>query len=92
MKLSNDVLKKTPEVVQVRILNRVQSQIDQLRSEFQLHLFSQYLTQKEVSFLFNVDVRTIYNWRKTQKLKAVNFERRVFFQVSDVARLITHKL
>jgi len=85
------VLKKTPEEVQVRILKRVQSQIDQLRSKFELHLSTQYLSQKEVSFLYNVDVRTIYDWRKNQKLKAVNIGRRVFFHVREVAKLLTPK-
>ena len=85
------VLKKTPEKYQVSILNRVQTQIDQLRSEFELHLSTQYLTQKDVSFLFNVNVRTIYVWRKNQKLKAVNVGRRVFIHVREVAKLLTNE-
>jgi len=86
------VFKSTPEEIQVSILKRVQSQIDQLRSEFKSHLSSQYLSLKEVSFLLNVDVRTIYSWRKNQKVKAVNIGRRIFFHVRVVAKLITNEL
>ena len=53
---------------------------NQSELNLQPNQLAEYLTRKEVSNLFQVNERTVYNWTKNRKLKAVRFGHRVFFE------------
>lgn len=45
---------------------------------------AEYLTRKQVAEMFNVDLSTVHNWCKTNKLKPLGLGSRVYFLRSDI--------
>jgi hypothetical protein len=45
---------------------------------------AEYLTRKQVAIMFDVDLSTIHNWCKTNKLKPLGLGSRVYFLRSDI--------
>ena len=74
------IIQTSPDSIQASILKDVQSQIDQLRSEFQPRQFTQYLTTHQVASLLNVSSRTVRSWKRKNKLKAYQYGRRIFYK------------
>lgn len=84
------IIQTSPDSIQASISKEVQSQIDQLRSEFQPNQSTQYLTQTQVAQLFNVDIKSIRNWTRQKKLKAYKYGYRIFFKRHELINVFTH--
>ena len=51
---------------------------------------TQYLTQTQVAQLFNVDIKSIRNWTRKNKLKAYKYGYRIFFKRHELINAIIH--
>jgi excisionase family DNA binding protein len=58
----------TPEQLESKILQGVQSQLQELKSSFQPKEPTEYLTRQEVSELLKVNLSTVHNWTKNGTL------------------------
>lgn len=52
-------------------------------------LKDEYLTRSEVAKMFKVDISTIANWQKSNKLKPLGIGNRVYFLRSDIEQSLT---
>ena len=86
------VFKSSPEEDQASILKSMQSQIDQLKVEFQPKQPTQFVTRLETANLLGVDVRTVDSRKKKKKIKAYHYGYRVFFKRHEILKFITNKL
>ena len=68
----------------------ISEMIDLLLSEFQSHQFTQYVTAKEVAYIFQVEPKTIRAWVKNGKLRAYRYGHRVFFKFHELINVIKH--
>lgn len=78
----------TPEQLQEAIINGVKNQLENFKRHFQPKEPTEYLTRKEVSDLFKVDISTIHNWTVKGILKAYSIGRRVYYKRSEVEKAI----
>lgn len=78
----------TPEQLQNAIIDGIKIQIEDLKSHFTPKEPTEYLTRKEVSQLFKVDISTIHNWTVKGILKAYSIGRRVYYKRSEVEQEI----
>ena len=78
----------TPEQLQEAIINGVKNQLENFKRHFQPKEPTEYLTRKEVSDLFKVDISTIHNWTVKGILKAYSIGRRVYYKRSEVEHAI----
>ena len=83
------VIQTSPDENQASILNDVQTQIDQLWSEFQPQQTTHYLTQQEVAWKLNRDIRTIRKYSRIGLLKAYRFGHRVFYKRHELIGVLT---
>ena len=74
----------TPEQLQEAIINGVKTQLDNLKTHFEPKEPTEYLTRKEVSDLFKVDISTIHNWTVKGILKAYSIGRRVYYKRNEI--------
>ena len=81
-------IQTTPEQLEDRIYNRLKSELDSLRSEFQPKQPTEYLTRNQVKEMFNADMSTIHNWTKRGKLKAYGIGNRVYYKRSEIEQAI----
>lgn len=65
-------------------INEIKLQLIELKKSFQPKEPAEYLTINEVKEMLNVNLCTIYNWRKTGKLKAYGIGKRVYFKRVEV--------
>ena len=69
---------------------KVSRKINLLEFDLQLHQPAQFLTQTQLSQLFNVDIKTIRNWSRKGKLKFYKYGTRVFYKRHELITVITH--
>lgn len=74
----------TPDEMKDSILEGINSQFDQLRSEFQPKEPTAYLTRSEVAELLKIDLSTLHNWTKKGKLKAYGIGNRVYYKRDEL--------
>lgn len=74
----------TPEQLERQISEGVKSHIEDFLRHFKPKQPEDYLTRKEVSELFRVDLSTIHNWCKNGKLKPHGIGSRVYFKRSEL--------
>lgn len=74
----------TPEQLQEAIINGVKTQLDDLKTHFEPKEPTEYLTRKEVSGLFKVDISTIHNWTVKGILRAYSIGRRVYYKRNEI--------
>ena len=74
----------TPQELQQQINEGVKIQLENFLKEFKPTPPNEYLTRKEVAKLFNVDISTIHNWCKSNRLKPLGIGSRVYFLRSDI--------
>ncbi len=74
----------TPEQLQEAIINGVKNQLENFKRHFQPKEPTEYLTRKEVSDLFKVDISTIHNWTVKGILKAYSIGRRVYYKRDEI--------
>ena len=74
----------TPEQLQNAIIEGVKLQLNDLKRSFQPKEPTEYLSINDVKEMLNVNLCTIYNWRKKGKLKAYGIGKRVYFKRVEV--------
>lgn len=67
---------------------KVQSQIDELKKNFQPKDPTKYLTRNEVSEMLQVDLSTVHNWTKKGKIKSYGIGGRVYYKRSEIENAI----
>ena len=79
----------TPEQLQPEISDGVKIQLQEFLKHFKPKQPNEYLTRQDVATMFNVDISTINNWSKSQRLKPLGMGGRVYFLRSDVEASLT---
>ena len=79
----------TPEQLQKQISNGVKEQLNDFLKHYTPKQPNEYLTRKDVSKLFNVDISTVHNWCKSGKLKPLGLGARIYFLKSDIDKCLT---
>lgn len=74
----------TPDELRRFILEGVSSTLEDFRDNLRPNSESEYLTRKEVSELLKINLSTIHNWVKSNKLKAYGIGNRVYFKRSEI--------
>ena len=69
----------TPEELESRIYNRLKTEFESLKQNYQPKHPSDYLTRNEVQDLLKVDLSTVHNWTKRGKLKAYGIGNRIYY-------------
>ena len=77
-------IQTTPEQLQEQISKGVKQQLQEFLEIYKPKQANDYLSRKEVSELFKVDLSTIHNWCKSGKLKPLGLGARVYFLRSDL--------
>ncbi len=72
-----------------RITNRLEKKFDELKKEFQPRTPTEYLTRNETAELLKVDLSTLHNWVKKQKIRAYGISHRVYFKRSEIEQVLT---
>lgn len=78
----------TPQEFREEILESLREEINSLKENLQPKTPTEFLTRKEVSEMLKVDLSTIHNWCKSNKLKPLGIGSRVYFRRSDVVNSI----
>lgn len=73
----------TPEQISV-LFGVLESQLNEIKSNFQPIAPPEYLTRTEVSELLKCDLSTVHNWTKKGKLKAYGLGNRVYYKRSEI--------
>lgn len=74
----------TPQQLEEKILTGIKTELSLFLETFQPKGPDSYLTRKEVSDLFKVDISTVHNWCKSGRLKPYQIGARVYFKMSDI--------
>lgn len=80
----------TPEQLQSEISNGVKVQLQEFLKHFKAVQPVEYLTRQQVAKIFNVDLSTIYNWQKSEKLKPLGLDSKVYFSRTDIEACLAH--
>jgi hypothetical protein len=74
----------TPEQLQNEISNGIKRQLDDFLKHFTPKQPNEYLSRKDISDMFGVDLSTVHNWCKSGKLNPLGIGSRVYFLRSEV--------
>jgi predicted DNA-binding transcriptional regulator AlpA len=77
-------IQTTPQDLQNQINEGIQKQLEGFLKHFKPVQPNEYLTRQQVAQMFNVDISTIHNWCKSNKLKPLGLGARVYFLRSDI--------
>jgi excisionase family DNA binding protein len=88
MKTSTILHEVSPEQI-TNLFAGLQSQLNDLKANFQPKEPKEYLTRSEVSKMLKVDLSTLHNWVKKDKLKPHGIGNRVYFLRSEVEAALT---
>ncbi|MBK6836270.1 MAG: helix-turn-helix domain-containing protein [Bacteroidetes bacterium] len=66
----------------------LQSQLTELKQDFEPKSPTEYLTRSEVAKLLKCDLSTIHNWMRKKKLIAYGIGNRVYFKRSEVEQSV----
>lgn len=64
-----------------------ESKHNHIKGVFMPNQSSQFLTQREVAQLLNVDIRTIRKWTRVGKLNAYRYGHRVFYKRQELTKV-----
>lgn len=78
----------TPEQLQTAIILGVKEQLNELKELFQPKQPTEYLTRNEVKELLHIDLSTVHNWTKKNKLKAYGIGNRIYYKRHEVEQAI----
>jgi hypothetical protein len=81
-------IQSSPEELENRIYNRLKSEIDKLKLDFQPKHPPEYLTRNQVKEMLDVDLSTIHNWTKRGKLKSYSLGNRVYYKRDEIEQAI----
>ena len=79
----------TPQELQTQISGEIKIQLDDFLKNFIPKQPNDYLTRKQVSEMFDVDISTVANWQKNGKLRPLGISGRVYFLRSEVEASLT---
>jgi excisionase family DNA binding protein len=80
----------TPDQFEESIRKAVKSQLDCIKKEIAPAApKEEYLTRKQVAELFQIELSTLHNWCKKNKLKPYGIGNRVYFLRSDIDKALT---
>ncbi len=79
----------TPQELQTQISGEIKIQLDEFLKNFTPKQPNDYLTRKQVSEMFDVDISTVANWQKNGKLRPLGISGRVYFLRSEVEASLT---
>ena len=79
----------TPQELQTQISGEIKIQLDEFLKNFTPKQPNDYLTRKQVSEMFDVDISTVANWQKNGKLRPLGISGRVYFLRSEVESSLT---
>ena len=78
----------SPDQLEDRIYNRLKSEFDTLKAEFQPKQPTEYLTRNQVKEMFDVDLSTVHNWTKRGKIKAYGIGNRIYYKRTEIDQAI----
>lgn len=79
----------TPQELQNQISGEIKTQLEDFLKNFAPKQPNDYLTRKQVSEMFDVDISTVANWQKNGKLRPLGISGRVYFLRSEVEASLT---
>ncbi len=82
------LIQLTPDEFENRIYNRVKSEFEAIKKEFQPKEPTEFLTRNEVRDLLKCDLSTVHNLTKRGKLIAYGIGGRVYYKRSEVEQAI----
>lgn len=74
----------TPKDLKNEILVEVKIILDDFLKHYKPVQPAEYLTRQQVAKMFDVDLSTVHNWCKSNKLKPLGLGSRVYFLRSDI--------
>ena len=74
----------SPDQLKSEINEGVKNQLQEFLKLYQPKQPNEYLTRQQVAQMFNVDLSTIHNWCKSNKLRPLGLGARVYFLRSDI--------
>lgn len=77
-------IQTTPEQLQSEIANGVKAQLQEFLKHFTPEQPKEYLSRKDITEMFGVDLSTVHNWCKSGKLNPLGLGSRVYFLRSEV--------
>jgi hypothetical protein len=81
-------IQTSPEEMENRIFNRVKSEFESIKKEFQPKQPTEFLTRQQVKELLDVDLSTVHNWTKRGKLQAYGIAGRVYYKRAEVEQAL----
>jgi hypothetical protein len=79
----------TPEQLKSEIANGVKVQLEDFLKHFKPTQPKEYLSRKDITEMFGVDLSTVHNWCKSGKLNPLGIGSRVYFLRSEVEASLT---
>ena len=74
----------SPDDLKNEISNEVKAILDDFLKHYKPVQPAEYLTRQQVAKMFDVDLSTVHNWCKSNKLKPLGLGSRVYFLRSDI--------
>lgn len=78
------IVQSTPGEVEERIYNRLKSEFEELRKEFQPKQPTEFMTRNEVRDLLQVNIVTVHNLTKRGVLQSYGIGGRVYYKRHEV--------
>ena len=78
----------TAEELKTAIVDGVKIQLDELKKHLQPKEPTNYLTRQETAEILKVDLSTIHNWTKKNKLVAYSIGVRVYYKRKEIENAI----
>lgn len=78
----------TAEELKTAIVDGVKIQLDELKKHLQPKEPTNYLTRQETAEILKVDLSTIHNWTKQNKLVAYSIGARVYYKRKEIENAI----
>ena len=82
------LIQLTPNELQNAIIEGVNKQIEELKDHFQPKEPTELLTRAETSELLKVNLTTLWNWTKQNKLVSYSIGNRVYYKRAEVLNAI----
>ncbi|KAF0237324.1 MAG: excisionase family DNA binding domain-containing [Prolixibacteraceae bacterium] len=81
-------IQTSPEEMENRFFNRIKSEFESIKKEFQPKQPTEFLTRQQVKELLDVDLSTVHNWTKRGKLQAYGIAGRVYYKRAEVEQAL----
>jgi len=89
MKQSTIIHDVTPDEI-ANLFQGLQKQLTDLKMNFEPKKPTEFLTRNEVAELLKVDLSTIHNWCKQNKLTPFGIGNRIYFKRSDIENTLVN--